>query len=233
MVARGDLGVEIPVEEVIFAQKMMIEKCVRARKVVITATQMLDSMIKNPRPTRAEAGDVANAIIDGTDAVMLSGESAKGKYPLEAVTIMATICERTDRVMTSRLDSNNDSRKMRITEAVCRGAVETAEKLDAPLIVVATQGGKSAKAVRKYFPSATILALTTNETTARQLVLSKGVIPHLVKEIASTDDFYRLGKEVALQLVDRGLARKGDVVVMVSGALVPSGTTNTASVHVL
>ena len=233
MVARGDLGVEIPVEEVIFAQKMMIEKCVRARKVVITATQMLDSMIKNPRPTRAEAGDVANAILDGTDAVMLSGESAKGKYPLEAVSIMATICERTDRVMKSRLDYNNDSRKLRITEAVCRGAVETAEKLEAPLIVVATQGGKSARAVRKYFPDATILALTTNETTARQLVLSKGVIPHLVKEIASTDDFYRLGKEVALELVDCGLAQKGDVVVMVSGALVPSGTTNTASVHVL
>ncbi|MDU3910571.1 pyruvate kinase PykF [Kluyvera ascorbata] len=230
MVARGDMGVEIPVEEVIFAQKMIIEKCIRARKVVITATQMLDSMIKNPRPTRAEAGDVANAILDGTDAVMLSGESAKGKYPLEAVTIMATICERTDRVMTSRLDFNNDSRKLRITEAVCRGAVETAEKLDAPLIVVATQGGKSARAIRKYFPDATILALTTNETTARQLVLSKGVIAQVVKEINSTDDFYRLGKEVA---VESGLAQKGDVVVMVSGALVPSGTTNTASVHVL
>ena len=226
----GDLGVEIPVEEVIFAQKMMIEKCVRARKVVITATQMLDSMIKNPRPTRAEAGDVANAILDGTDAVMLSGESAKGKYPLEAVGIMATICERTDRVMTSRLDFNNDNRKLRITEAVCRGAVETAEKLEAPLIVVATQGGKSARAVRKYFPDATILALTTNETTARQLVLSKGVVPQLVEEIASTDDFYHLGKDLALK---SGLARKGDVVVMVSGALVPSGTTNTASVHVL
>ena len=224
------LGVEIPVEEVIFAQKMMIEKCVRARKVVITATQMLDSMIKNPRPTRAEAGDVANAILDGTDAVMLSGESAKGKYPLEAVGIMATICERTDRVMTSRLDFNNDSRKLRITEAVCRGAVETAEKLEAPLIVVATQGGKSARAVRKYFPDATILALTTNETTARQLVLSKGVVAHLVKEIASTDDFYIQGKALALE---SGLAQKGDVVVMVSGALVPSGTTNTASVHVL
>ncbi|HAI9257913.1 TPA: pyruvate kinase [Escherichia coli] len=156
--------------------------------------------------------------------------SAKGKYPLEAVSIMATICERTDRVMNSRLEFNNDNRKLRITEAVCRGAVETAEKLDAPLIVVATQGGKSARAVRKYFPDATILALTTNEKTAHQLVLSKGVVPQLVKEITSTDDFYRLGKELALQ---SGLAHKGDVVVMVSGALVPSGTTNTASVHVL
>ncbi|MFC0141833.1 pyruvate kinase PykF [Erwinia mallotivora] len=230
MVARGDLGVEIPVEEVIFAQKMMIKKCNRARKVVITATQMLDSMIKNPRPTRAEAGDVANAILDGTDAVMLSGESAKGKYPLESVTIMATICERTDRVMKSRIDSQHDNRKMRITEAVCRGAVETAENLEAPLIVVATEGGKSAKSVRKYFPGATILALTTNELTARQLILSKGIIASVVKEIASTDDFYRLGKEAA---VASGYAQKGDVVVMVSGALVPSGTTNTASVHLL
>ncbi len=231
MVARGDLGVEIPVEEVIFAQKMMIEKCNRARKVVITATQMLDSMIKNPRPTRAEAGDVANAIIDGTDAVMLSGESAKGKYPLEAVTIMATICERTDRVMQSRVDGQNDSRKLRsITEAVCRGAVEMAEKLDSPLIVVATNGGKSAIAVRKYFPNALILALTTNEVTARQLILTKGVITQLVKEIASTDDFYRIGKDAALE---SGLAQKGDKVVMVSGALVPSGTTNTSSVHTL
>ncbi|OFC61968.1 pyruvate kinase PykF [Candidatus Erwinia dacicola] len=230
MVARGDLGVEIPVEEVIFAQKIMIKKCNRARKVVITATQMLDSMIKNPRPTRAEAGDVANAILDGTDAVMLSGESAKGKYPLESVTIMATICERTDRVMKSRIDFQHDNRKMRITEAVCRGAVETAEKLKSPLIVVATEGGKSAKSIRKYFPNATILALTTNQQTARQLLLSKGIITSVVNEIASTDYFYRLGKEAAIA---SGYALKGEIVVMVSGALVPSGTTNTASVHVL
>lgn len=228
MVARGDLGVEIPVEEVIFAQKMMIEKCNLARKVVITATQMLDSMIKNPRPTRAEAGDVANAIIDGTDAVMLSGESAKGKYPLESVTIMATICQRTDSVMKSRLDTIKTPPVLRITEAVCRGAVETAEKLDAPLIVVATSGGKSAKSIRKYFPNARILALTTNDVTARQLLLSKGIDTLLVKEIASTDDFYRIGKEAAL---NSGHAQAGDVVVMVSGALVSSGTTNTASVH--
>lgn len=230
MVARGDLGVEIPVEEVIFAQKMMIEKCNYARKVVITATQMLDSMINNPRPTRAEAGDVANAILDGTDAVMLSGESAKGKYPLEAVTIMATICKRTDRAMPSRIYKLHENRKLRITEAVCLGAVETSEKLKAPLIVVATRRGKSAKSVRKYFPNALILALTTNEVTAHQLILSRGVIPIRVKTIASTDDFYRIGKETALA---SGLAQRGDVVVMVSGALVPSGTTNTTSVHIL
>ena len=230
MVARGDLGVEIPVEEVIFAQKMMIEKCVAARKVVITATQMLDSMIKNPRPTRAEAGDVTNAILDGTDAVMLSGESAKGKYPIEAVTIMATICERTDRVMPTRIDSQKPSQRLRVTEAVCRGAVEITEKLDAPLIVVATFGGKSAKSIRKYFPTAPILALTTNEETARQLLLVKGVIPLIVGGFTSTDDFYREGKRAALE---SGLAVAGDAVVMVSGALVQSGTTNTSSVHVL
>jgi pyruvate kinase len=143
---------------------------------------------------------------------------------------MATICERTDRIMPSRIETLNDNRKMRITEAVCRGAVETAEKLEAQLILVATEGGKSAKSVRKYFPTATILALTTNETTARQLILTKGVITHLVDKISSTDDFYRIGKEAALA---SGFAQKGEVVVMVSGALVPSGTTNTASVHVL
>lgn len=230
MVARGDLGVEIPVEEVIFAQKMMIEKCNRAGKPVITATQMLDSMIKNPRPTRAEAGDVANAILDGTDAVMLSGESAKGKYPVESVRIMSKISERTDKIMPSKIDFMDSNNQLRITEAVCCGAVETAEKLHAPLIVVATRGGKSAKAVRKYFPHATILALTSNKQTARQLCLSKGVIPQLVEELNSTDDFYRIGKEAAL---NSGLAKKDDVVVMVSGALVSSGTTNTASVHKL
>ncbi|MGF1757950.1 pyruvate kinase PykF [Photobacterium sagamiensis] len=230
MVARGDLGVEIPVEEVIFAQKMMIEKCNRARKVVITATQMLDSMIKNPRPTRAEAGDVANAIMDGTDAVMLSGESAKGKYPIEAVTIMAQICARTDSALKAELGSRLDSSRLRITEAVCKGAVDTSEKLSAPLIVVATEAGKSARSVRKYFPTANILAVTTNTKTAAQLALTKGVTPVVVDSIESTDAFYSRGKELALET---GLGAKGDIVVMVSGALVASGTTNTTSVHVL
>ncbi|MCE0494151.1 pyruvate kinase PykF [Vibrio salinus] len=230
MVARGDLGVEIPPEEVIFAQKMMIEKCNRARKTVITATQMLDSMIKNPRPTRAEAGDVANAIMDGTDAVMLSGETAKGKYPVEAVTIMTQIANRTDSALKAELSDRLDSPRLRITEAVCKGAVDTAEKLAAPLIIVATEAGKSARSVRKYFPTANILALTTNKKTAAQLVLTKGVRPIVVDSIESTDSFYHLGKQRALETK---LGKKGDIVVMVSGALVASGTTNTTSVHVL
>ncbi|MCQ1059025.1 pyruvate kinase PykF [Photobacterium sp. DNB23_23_1] len=230
MVARGDLGVEIPAEEVIFAQKMMIEKCNRARKMVITATQMLDSMINNPRPTRAEAGDVANAVMDGTDAVMLSGETAKGKYPVESVSIMAQICSRTDGALKAELGSRLDSPRLRITEAVCKGAVDTAEKLAAPLIVVATEAGKSARSVRKYFPTANIIAVTTNTKTAAQLVLTKGVTPVVVESIDNTDAFYAHGKEIALKT---GLGVKGDIVVMVSGALVASGTTNTASVHVL
>ncbi|CAD6512099.1 pyruvate kinase PykF [Candidatus Profftia tarda] len=230
MVARGDLGVEIPIEEVIFAQKMMIAKCNRASKVVITATQMLDSMIKKPRPTRAEAGDVANAILDGTDAVMLSGESAKGKYPVEAVTIMSTICERTDRVMKSRIETTDRNYQMNITEAICCAAVKTSEKLHSPLIVIATLGGKSAKAVRKYFPNAMILALTTDPVTSCQLLLSKGVVPILIKDISSIDHFYLIGKKIA---IESGLSQKGDIVVMISGALVSNNTVNTVSVHVL
>lgn len=226
MVARGDLGVEIPVEEVIFAQKMMIQKCIKASKPVITATQMLDSMIKNPRPTRAEAGDVANAILDGTDAVMLSGESAKGKYPLETVKVMATICERTDKTIPASLELTKQP--LRITAAVCCGAVEIAERLNAPLIIVATRSGKSAREVRHYFPTARVIALSCNQKTINQLILTKGVEPILIDAIDSTDDFYRLAKEMAVSVAG---AKTGDVVVMVSGALVPSGSTNTTSVH--
>ena len=228
MVARGDLGVEIAVEEVIFAQKMMIKKCNKASKPVITATQMLDSMIKNPRPTRAEAGDVANAIIDGTDAVMLSGESAKGKYPFEAVNVMATICKRTDGTIPAKLELTTKEETLRITAAVCCGAVEIAERLNVPLIVVATRSGKSARELRHYFPTARILALSSSQKTVNQLALSKGVEPILIEAINSTDDFYRLGKEMAVKICN---VKQGDTIVMVSGALVPSGTTNTTSVH--
>ncbi|WP_094752308.1 pyruvate kinase PykF [Psychromonas sp. CD1] len=229
MVARGDLGVEIAVEEVIFAQKMMIEKANFARKPVITATQMLDSMIKNPRPTRAEAGDVANAILDGTDAVMLSGESAKGKYPAEAVEIMATICTRTDAVMPPRTISSAVQLSS-ITGAICNSAVSNAEQLNVELIIVATGAGKSARSLRKYFPSAMILALTNNSKTAQQLALTKGVLAKVIDKQESVEAFYTLGMDIAKNL---GLVKSGDKVVMVSGSLVPSGTTNTASVHMI
>ena len=232
MVARGDLGVEIPVDQVIFAQKMMIAKCNKARKPVITATQMLDSMIKNPRPTRAEAGDVANAILDGTDAVMLSGESAKGKYPAESVTVMSTICESTDGTIESKVEGYDveiDERRS-ITQAVCRSSVKTSDTLEAKLIIVATKKGKSARSVRKFFPQAPILAITTSPKTAQQLCLTKGVKTACVQDLDSTDQFYKSGKSMAVEL---GLVKSGDTVVMVSGALVPSGTTNTASVHII
>lgn len=230
MVARGDLGVEIPAQEVIFHQKHMIKRCNEVGKPVITATQMLDSMIKNPRPTRAEAGDVANAILDGTDAVMLSGESAKGKYPLEAVSTMATICRRSDREIKAHTGLEFRSCENTVTDAVCLAAVEASESLSSPLIVVATENGNAPKALRRYFPTAQILALTPNIKTARQLCLVRGVVPQLVERINSTDDFFATGKKIALE---SGLAKQGDKICMVSGALVPSGTTNTFSVHTI
>ena len=189
-------------------------------------------MIKNPRPTRAEAGDVANAILDGSDAVMLSGESAKGKYPLDAVRTMATICLRTDREVEPRLSRAKlaKSGTAAITDAICQGVVETTENLNIPLIVVATEHGSSPRALRKFFPHAHILALTPHMRTARQLCLVRGVIPKLVKRINSTDEFFALGKRLALET---GLAKSGDNIVMVSGALVPSGTTNTFSLHTI
>lgn len=229
MVARGDLGVEIPLEEVPFAQKEMIAKCNEVGKIVITATQMLDSMIRNPRPTRAEVGDVANAILDGTDAVMLSGESAKGKYPVVAVKTMATICKRTDSEMTYYPMEFNET--ITITESVSKGAVEAAQTLGAQMIIVSTETGRSAIAVRKHFPEAFILAVTSNEQTARQLMVVRGVYPAVVKDIKSTDDFYAKAEVAALK---SGLVEKGDLVVMTAGVPVgTTGTTNMFKVHVL
>ncbi|MBP6346472.1 pyruvate kinase PykF [Neisseriaceae bacterium CLB008] len=230
MVARGDLGVEIPAEEVIFAQKMMIEKCNRAGKLVITATQMLDSMINHPRPTRAEAGDVANAVLDGSDAVMLSGESAHGKYPVAAVRTMATISAYTDDRKACELDAYPHQQAYSVIEAVCLGAVDIAEKIDVPLIVVATLSGKSARALRQHFPRAHILALTTMPHVAKQLLLCRGVTPQLVAPFASTDDFYRVAKAAALS---SQLATTGQAIVLVSSALVHQDDTYTSSVHTL
>jgi len=206
---------------------MMIKKCILARKPVITATQMLDSMIKNPRPTRAEAGDVANAILDGTDAVMLSGESAKGKYPAETVAIMAQICERTDDAM-KQIDRPLpvETGSLRVTESICKAAVHTAQDLDTQLIVVGTQNGKSVKSVRKYFPKAQILALTRNAKTAQHLCLTKGVTTSIVEPFENSDCIYEKAKEKA---VEYNLAKPGDAILVVAGALFD--TTNTMSVH--
>ena len=226
MVARGDLGVEIPVEEVPSAQKMMIEKCNEAGKPVITATQMLDSMINNPRPTRAEANDVANAILDGTDAVMLSGESAKGKYPVEAVKVMTRIAEKTDPLLYTNVDYDNKDKG--ITEAVAKGCVDAAEVLGAKLIVVGTGSGRAARSIRKYFPSAMILAITNDQKAFNQMLLSKGVIPYLSGDFKNLNEFMDEAEKVAIGL---GLVKSGDIIAATCGEEVfMPGTTNTVKI---
>jgi pyruvate kinase len=232
MVARGDLGVEVPVEEVPFMQKMMIRKCNAVGKPVITATQMLDSMQKNPRPTRAEAGDVANAILDGTDAVMLSGESANGKYPVEAVKTMAKISAKTDEYGVSKIYYTHE---VTITEAISKGAVEAAENLGAKLIVCWTKTGRAAKMIRKYNPSMPIIALTDSDVTARQLALVRGVRAIVANDLDNPEHFFNKALEVAASnastTADEAYTgfKKGDLVVLVTGVS-ETGTTNTFKV---
>ena len=227
MVARGDLGVEIPAEEVPFMQKMMIRKCNKAGKPVITATQMLDSMIRNPRPTRAEAGDVANAILDGTDAVMLSGESAKGKYPVEAVKMMADISKRTDEFKKYKNIEIPESANITVTEAISRGAVSSSEILDAKLIICWTKTGRAARMIRKYGPTVPIIALTDSEQTARQLALVRGVRAYVAKNLDVADDFFKKAKEIASVHEE---VKNGDLVVLVTG-ISETGTTNTFKIE--
>ena len=227
MVARGDLGVEVPAEEVPFMQKMMIRKCNKAGKPVITATQMLDSMIKNPRPTRAEANDVANAIIDGTDAIMLSGETAKGKYPLESVEVMDKIARKVDPTIVpffvKHVTAKND-----ITSAVAEGSADISERLNAKLIIVGTESGRAARDMRRYFPKADILAITNNEKTANQLILTRGVIPYVDATPKTLEEFFILGEAVAKKL---NLVEKGDIVIATCGESVfIQGTTNSIKV---
>ncbi len=233
MVARGDLGVEIPVEEVPVAQKTIIEKCNTAGKPVITATQMLDSMIRNPRPTRAEASDVANAILDGTDAIMLSGETANGKYPLEAVTTMAKIALRTeaslDYVALRRRHVSNPLHT--VPDAVSRAATTTAEELDASAVITVSQTGRAANRICKYRPKCAIIAMTPNEDVARKLSISWGVYPIVAGEMKTVD-------EVLEKSVDRaqeqGYVKTGELVVVVTGVPVGyAGTTNLLKVHIV
>ena len=221
MVARGDLGVEIPIEDVPIAQKMMIEKCNIAGKVVITATQMLDSMIKNPRPTRAEVNDVANAILDGTDCIMLSGESANGKYPVEAVRVMTRISEKIDPLVSKK---NYFKEDMTITTAVTKGTAEISESLDTKVIVVATQSGRAARDMRRYFPKAEIVAITNNEKTANQLLIVRGITPFIDGQPENLDSFFQLAEKVS---VDLKLAKKDDIIIANCGeSIFKVGTTN-------
>ncbi len=232
MVARGDLGVEIPVEEVPIVQKNIIQKCFKNGKPVITATQMLDSMIRNPRPTRAEASDVANAIYDGTSGVMLSGETAAGKHPLESIAMMDKIAEKAESAMNYwKRFTTEISELTSVTNAISHATCTTAFDLKASAIITVTQSGHTARMIARFRPACPIIATTVNPKVQRQLNLSWGVLPYLVGVAATTDEMFDMGIEKALE---SGLVKNGDLAVITAG--VPagiSGTTNTLKVHIV
>ena len=233
MVARGDMGVEIPLEDVPGLQKRIIKDCVNAGKPVITATQMLDSMMKNPRPTRAEATDVANAIYDGTSAIMLSGETAAGAYPIEAVKTMARIALKTEADINyvSRFTSANFNSKTDITAAISHATVTSAHDLKASAIITVTKSGSTARMISRYRPDCPIITCTTDETVYRQLNMCWGVTPLLIDEEQSTDALFDHAVEAASRT---GMIRDGELVVLTAGVpLGISGTTNLMKVHVV
>ncbi|ABR50150.1 pyruvate kinase [Alkaliphilus metalliredigens QYMF] len=233
MVARGDLGVEIPTEDVPLAQKEMILKCNKVGKPVITATQMLDSMMRNPRPTRAEVTDVANAIFDGTDAIMLSGETAAGKYPIESVKTMARIALRTEGAIDYRslLNKKAQERELTITDAISHATCSTASDLQASAILIATSSGHTARMVSRFKPQAPIIAATTSERVMRKLSLTWGAYCLLVDEFQSTDDIIDATVEHALE---KEYIKRGDLIVMTAGVPVGiAGTTNLLKVHIV
>jgi pyruvate kinase len=240
MVARGDLGVEVPMEQVFIAQKMMVSKCNAAGKPVITATQMLESMIQNPRPTRAEATDVANAVLDGTDCVMLSGETASGDFPLEAVSYMSGMCKEAERVEAAtdhanlfealREESKNHTHSLvpSVPEVVCSYAVRASIDLEADLIITLTETGTTSRLVSKYKPRVPIVCITHNDHVANFLLLTKAAIPYVVPTSVSADDLVKAAMEKAKHL---GLCKSGSLVVIVQGVIsgIP-GNSNSLSV---
>ena len=233
MVARGDMGVEIPFEKIPRLQKMLIEKAYNAGKLVITATQMLESMIKNPRPTRAETTDVANAIYDGTSAIMLSGETAAGMFPVEAVKTMARIAETTEECIdyAKRFRSREEDSADNVTNAISHATVTTALDLNAKAILTVTTTGGTAKLLSKYRPNRPILSCTPNIRTWRQLSMSWGVVPLMSKIMNTTDDLFNHAVDCA---VEAGYLENGDLVVITAGVpLGISGTTNLMKVHVV
>ncbi|HIT88995.1 MAG TPA: pyruvate kinase [Candidatus Merdenecus merdavium] len=233
MVARGDMGVEIPLEDVPALQKMIIKKVYNAEKQVITATQMLDSMMKNPRPTRAEATDVANAIYDGTSAIMLSGETAAGLYPVEALKTMVKIARRTEEDIdyNHRFRTRDNMEVADITNAISHATCMTAMDLNASGIITVTKSGRTARMISKYRPSAPIIGCTTEETIYRQMGLFWGVQPLLIEEEQSTDDLFLHAVDAA---ENAGLVKQGQIVVITAGVpLGVSGTTNLIKVQVV
>lgn len=233
MVARGDLGVEIPVEEVPIVQKEIIKKCYTNGKPVITATQMLDSMIRNPRPTRAEASDVANAIYDGTSVIMLSGETAIGKYPVETLDMMSKIAEKAESSIHywKRFSSAPFDLQVSVTNAISHATCTTAMDLNAAAIITVTQSGQTARMISRFRPLCPIISTTTDKRVQRQLMLSWGVKPYLVKEASSTDELFDMGVEKALE---SELVHNGDLVVITGGVPIGvSGTTNILKVHIV
>ena len=226
MVARGDMGVEIPMEEVPIVQKQMIKKAEALGKHVITATQMLESMIKNPRPTRAEATDIANAIYDGTTAIMLSGESAAGLYPVEAVKTMAKIAERTEQDIdyNSRLRRRKDIDNIDTTTAISHATCTTAMDLKAAAIITVTISGFTAGMIARYKPSCPIIACSVSPRTCRQLNLAWGVTPIWIARESTAEDLF---DEAVHAAEKEGYIKKGDKVVLTAGVpLGVSGRTN-------
>ncbi len=233
MVARGDMGVEIPEEDVPVIQKVIIRKVFQAGKIVITATQMLDSMIKNPRPTRAETTDVANAVYDGTSVLMLSGETASGAYPVEALKTMSKIAERAEKAIDykSRFRTLSPNADPDITDAICHSTCSTAYDLNATAIVVVTQSGFSARMISRYRPGCDIIGCAINKKVCRQLNLSWGVKPILLGEewevFVLIDRAISAGKRM-------GYLKEGDVTVITAGVPIGrSGTTNMLKVQLV
>lgn len=229
MIARGDMGIEVPFEMVPVYQKMIITKVNAAGKVVITATNMLETMTEKPRATRSEVSDVFNAVIDGTDATMLSGESANGKYPLESVTAMATIDKNAQTLLNEygRLSTVNFSRTSK-TEVVASAVKDATNSMDIKLVVALTESGNTARLISKYRPDADILAVTFDELTQRSLTLNWGVIPVVTDKPSSTDDMFEVAEKVALST---GLVESGDNIIIVAGVPVGTGGTNTMRIR--
>ena len=229
MIARGDMGIEVPFEMVPVYQKMIITKVNAAGKAVITATNMLESMTEKPRATRSEVSDVFNAVIDGTDATMLSGESANGKYPVEAVRAMATIDKNAQALLNEygRLDSSSFARTSK-TEVVASAVKDATSSMDIKLVVALTESGNTARLISKYRPDADILAVTFDEKTQKSLMINWGVIPVVTEKPASTDDMFEVAEKAALE---SGLVQSGDNIVIVAGVPVGSGGTNTMRIR--